>query len=59
MHKTGKSGGFLGRLLGPLLKSGLPLIGNVVKLLDKSVLIPLGSADAAIHKKHLDQMLQH
>ena len=25
LHKTGQSGGFLGRLLGPLLKTGLPL----------------------------------
>ena len=37
-----QSGGFLGRLLGPLLKTGLPLIKNVIKLLAKSVLIPLG-----------------
>ena len=46
-------------LLGPLLKSGLPLIKNVIKLLAKSVLIPLGltaaasAADAGIHKKIL------
>ena len=26
LHKTGQSGEFLGRLLGPLLKTGLPLI---------------------------------
>ena len=51
------SGGFLGRLLGPLLKTGLPLIKNVIKPLAKSVLIPLGltaaasAADAGIHKK--------
>ena len=31
MHKTGQSGRFLGILLGPLLKTGLPLIGNVLK----------------------------
>ena len=31
-------GGFLGRLLGPLLKTGLPLIKNVLKPLAKSVL---------------------
>ena len=58
-HKIGQSGGFLGRLLAPLLKTGLPLIGNVLKLLAKSILIPLGltaeasSTDAAIHKKML------
>ena len=49
-------GGFLGRLLGPLLKAGLPLIKNVIKPLTKSVLIPLGltaaalAADEGIHK---------
>ena len=54
-----KSGGFLGRLLGPLLKTGLPLIKNVIKSLTKSVLIPLGLTAAAsaahtgIHKKLL------
>ena len=42
LNKIGKSGGFLGRLLGPLLKNGLPLIGNVLKTLVKSVLMPLG-----------------
>ena len=26
-----QSGGFLGRLLGPLLKTGLPLIKNIIK----------------------------
>ena len=52
-------GGFLGRLLGPLLKTGLPLMKNVIKPLAKSVLIPLGltaaasAADAGIHKKIL------
>ena len=37
-----QSGGFLGGLLGPLLKTGLPLIKNVIKPLAKNVLIPLG-----------------
>ena len=40
-------GGFLGRLLGPLLKTGLPLTKNVIKPLAKSVLILLGLAAAA------------
>ena len=31
LHKIVKSGVFLGGLLGPLLKTGLPLIGNVLK----------------------------
>ena len=51
-----QSGGFLGRLLGSLLKTGLPLIKNVIKPLAKSVLIPLGltaAADAGIYKKIL------
>ena len=54
-----QSGGFLGRLLDPLLKTGLPLIKNAIKPLAKSVLIPLGltaaasAADARIHKKIL------
>ena len=53
-----QSGGFLDRLLGPLLKTVLPLIRNVIKPLAKGVLIPLGltaaasAADAAIHKKY-------
>ena len=42
LHKIGQTGKFLGRLLGPLIKTGLPLIGNVRKPLAKSVLIPLG-----------------
>ena len=59
LSKMIQSGGFLGRLLGPLLKTGLPLIKNVIKPLAKSVLIPLGltaatsAADAGIHKKEL------
>ena len=57
LHKIVQSGGFLGSLLGPLLKPGLPLIGNVLKPLPKCVLIPLrliaaeSAADAAIHQK--------
>ena len=53
LHKIVQSGGFL----GPLLKTGLPLIGIVLKPLAERVLIPLGliaaalATDAAIHKK--------
>ena len=39
LSKMIQSGGFLGRRLGPLLKTGLPLIKNVIKPLAKSVLI--------------------
>ena len=42
-----QSGGFLGRLIGPLLKTGLPLIKNVIEPLAKRVLIPLGLTAAA------------
>ena len=56
LHKIGQSGGFLGRLLGPLLKTGLPLIENLLKPLAKSISIPLGltaaaATDTAVHKK--------
>ena len=52
-------GGFLGKLLGPLLRTGFPLMKSVIQPLAKSVLIPLGltaaasAADAGIHKKIL------
>ena len=53
----GQSEGFLGRILGPFPKSGLPLIENVLKPLAKIVLIILGltvavlTTNAAIQKK--------
>ena len=47
LHKIEQSGELLGRLLRPLLKTGLPLIGNVLKTLAKSLLIPLGLIAAA------------
>ena len=47
INKIIQSGGFLGRLLGPLLKTGLQLIKNVIKPLAKSVLIPSGLTAAA------------
>ena len=42
ISKTIQSGGFLDKLLGPLLKTGLPLIKDVSKPLAKTVLIPSG-----------------
>ena len=57
VSKIIQSGGFLGKLLGPLLKTGLLLIKNVIKPLAKSVLAPLGltaamsAVDAGIQKK--------
>ena len=59
ISKIIQSGGFLGRLLCPLLKTGLTLIKNIIKPLAKIVLIPLGltaaasAADAGIQKKTL------
>ena len=52
-----QSGGLLGRLLKPLLKTGLPVIENVLKKLAKSVLISFeltaaaSATDAALRKK--------
>ena len=51
-------GGFLGRLLAPLMNAVLPLMKAVLQPLPKSVLIPLGltttesAADGGIHKKN-------
>ena len=60
LSKMIQSGGFLGRLLGPLLKTGLSLIKNAIKPLAKSFLIPLEFTaaaadvpDAGKHKKIL------
>ena len=55
--KIEQSGEFFGRLLGPLLKTGLPLMKNILKPLAQRVLIPLelttaaSATNAAIHKK--------
>ena len=57
LSKIVKSGGSVGSLWEPLLKIGLSLIGNILKLLAKSVLIQLGltvtawATDETIHKK--------
>ena len=54
-----QSGGYFGRLLGPLLRAGLPLMKSVIKPLAKSLLVPLGltaaasAAHAGIYKKIL------
>ena len=59
INKIIQSGGFLSKLLGPLLKTWLSLIKNLIKPLAKSVLILLGltaaasASDAGIHKKKL------
>ena len=57
LFKMVQLGDLLGRLLGPLLKFGLPLMANILKPLVKSVLIPLGltaavsATDVGIQKK--------
>ena len=54
--KIGQSEGFLGWPLGQLLKTGLPLMKNVLKPLAKSIVIPLdltvaaSVTDAAVQK---------
>ena len=59
LSKMIQSGRFLGRLLGPLLRTGLPLMKSVIKPLAKIVLVPLvitavaSAADAEIHKNIL------
>ena len=67
LSKMIQSGGFLGRLSGPLLRTGLPLMKSVIKPLAKSVLVTLAksvlvllglkaaasTADAGMHKKIL------
>ena len=59
LSKMIQSGEFLDRLLGPLLRTGLPLMKSVIKPLAKSVLVPLvltaatSAADVGIHKKNL------
>ena len=56
-------GGFLVRLLGPLLKTELPLMKSVIQRLGKSVLPSLGltaaasAPDAGIHKKYYDLVI--
>ena len=48
MHKIGQSGGVLGILLGPLLKTGLPLLKNVLKT---AAAAAAAATDVAINKK--------
>ena len=60
LSKMIQSGGFLGRLLSLLLRTGLPLMKSVIKPLAKIVLVPLGltaaasAANAGIQKKSED-----
>ena len=57
LPKIIQSGGFLGKLSGSLLRTGLPLMKSIIQALAKSILIPLGltaaasAADAGIPRK--------
>ena len=65
LSKMIQSGGYLGKLLGSSLRTGLPLMKSVIKPLAKSVLVPLGltaaasAADSGIHKKILGSGSDH
>ena len=58
LSKMMQAGGFLGKLFGSLLKTGLPLITNVIKPLAKSVLILLGIT-AVVILPPLLRIMQH
>ena len=52
IFKLIQSGGFLGKILGPLLKTGLPLLKSVIKPLGLLGLIAASPAiDAGVQKK--------
>ena len=52
ISKTIQSGGFLGRLLGPLLKTGLPLLKSAIKSLGLLGLTAASSViDAGVQRK--------
>ena len=57
LSKMMQSGGFLGKLVGPLLKTRVLSMKNIIKPSSKSLLIPTGltvaasAADAGIHKE--------
>ena len=63
LSKIVQSRRFLGKLLDPLLKTGLSLLKDVIQPLAKSVLISLGlteaASDAGIHKKSEEQQQCH
>ena len=51
LFKIGQSGELLGRLLGPSLKTGLPLMKNALKLLAISVLTPLRIKSSSVSNR--------
>ena len=58
LHKIGQSEIFLDRHLGPLLKTGLLLMKNVLKLFARSVLISLGLTVAKHFKRIFFDLVQ-
>ena len=57
ISKIIQTGGFLGKLLGPLLKTGLPLLKSVIKPLGLLGLTSASSAiDADVQKKIYDSV---
>ena len=59
LHKIRQSGESLGRLLGPLLNAGLPLMKNPLKPLAKSVLTTLGLTVTALSSFRLSFGFTH
>ena len=54
ISKIIQSGGFLGKILGPLLKTGLPLLKSVIKPLGLLGLTAVSSAiDAGVQKRYM------
>ena len=53
LSKMIQPGGFLGKLLGPLLKTGLQLITNIITPLAKSVLIFSAAASVVDTQMHI------
>ena len=58
LSKIIQPGGFLGRFLDPLLKTGLPLMKNVIQPLAKSVLIPLGLTPAVAAIQQMEKYIK-
>ena len=57
MLKIGQSGGLLGRHLGPLLKTGLPFIGNVFKpLAISNLMFECGTTTLVISNEEMNDI---
>ena len=54
MSRIIRSSGFSGKLLGPLLKTGLPLLKSVIKPLGLlSLSAAISAIDAGVRKKYM------